>query len=69
MTAQITTGGVTYPISRSVTDTHPAAVHEALGTASEAELQACLDACHVDDWYGPDGSHLGPDPCGLEMFR
>jgi hypothetical protein len=66
---QITVDGVTYPIYRDVAHTHPAAVHEAMGTASEAELQHGLDTLHVTDWYDGEGKHLGPDVDGLEMFR
>lgn len=60
-------GGVSYPISRSVTDIHPQAVHDALGTSSESDLQYYLDQCHVSDWYSEDGQHLGPDSAGLVM--
>jgi hypothetical protein len=69
MRIQITIEGRTYPIHRDVTHKHPEAVHEALGTASEAELQHALDTLHVSDWYDGDGQHLGPDTNGMEMFR
>lgn len=65
---QITTpDGTVYPIYRDVCHTHPDAVHQQLGTSSEAELQQALDGVNVRDWYR-DGVHLGPDVCGLEMF-
>jgi hypothetical protein len=59
--------GAVYPIHRDVTRIHPRAVHDALGTRSEAELQMYLDDCHVLDWYDSDGRHLGPDDKGLEL--
>jgi hypothetical protein len=65
---QITVDGVTYPIYRDVANRHPDAVHRAMGTASEDELQRALDTMHVCDWYAADGSYRGPDVNGLEMF-
>lgn len=65
---QITIDGNTYPVHRDVAHRHPEAVHQAMGTASEAELQAGLDTLNVSDWYDGDGNHLGPDVNGLEMF-
>ena len=59
--------GEVCPISRDVCTVHPAWVHEQLGTASESELQDCLDALNVSMWYR-DGEHLGQDVGGLEMF-
>lgn len=56
-------------ISRSVCTEHPTWVHGQLGTASESELQRALDGLNVGDWYDDDGKHLGPDCCGVEMFR
>jgi hypothetical protein len=38
---------------------HPRAVHAALGTQSEQELQQYVDDCHVADFYGDDGEHPG----------
>jgi hypothetical protein len=46
---------------------HPRAVHAALGTTSETELQQYLDDCHPQDYYGDDSKHLGPDDSGLEL--
>lgn len=54
-------------IVRDVCTTHPAWVHEQCGTASESELQACLDGLNVSMWYR-DGKHLGQDVAGMEMF-
>lgn len=65
--AQVVTGGRTHDIHRCVTARHPDAVHAALGTNSEEELQAMLDQCNVEDWY-KNGRHLGPDENGLVMF-
>jgi hypothetical protein len=59
--------GEVYPIHRDVTSEHPRAVHAALGTTSETELQQYLDDCRVADYYGDDGKHLGPDDSGLEL--
>lgn len=57
-------------IQRDVRATHPAWVHKQLGTNSEAELQQFLDDYNVNDFYAsPDGSHLGPDDVGIEMFQ
>lgn len=58
----------TIEISRSVTDAHPAWVHEQCGTSSESELQSALDGMNVSDWYR-EGKHLGPDECGIEMHE
>ena len=55
-------------IIRDVAHVHPEWVHIQAGTASESELQAMLDGLNVADWYD-GGNHLGPDCCGLEMFR
>jgi hypothetical protein len=66
---RLTINGEVYPISRYVTCEHPRAVHAALGMHSEEELQQYLDDCHVADYNGDDGEHLGPDDSGLEMFR
>jgi hypothetical protein len=66
---QITIDGETYVLLRDVAHQHPPAVHQAMGTASEVELQCGLDRCNVDDWYDAHGRHLGPDVNGLEMFR
>jgi hypothetical protein len=66
---QITVNGQVYPVSRDVCTRHPAVVHEAMGTASEAELQMTLDGLNVSMWYDRDGNHLGPDCTGLEMYR
>jgi hypothetical protein len=52
---------------RDVTREHPRAVHAALGTRSEIELQQYLDDCKVADYYGDDGQHVGPDDSGLEL--
>lgn len=68
MRIQITIDGTVYPIHRDVAHRHPEAVHQAMGTASEDDLQHALDTLHVFDWYAADGSHLGPDINGLEMF-
>ena len=62
----LTVGEETYTIHRDVRHEHPAAVHDALGTGSEQELQQHLDQCHVDDWYF-GGQHEGPDEDGLSM--
>lgn len=69
MRMQITVDGKAYKIHRDVAHTHPAAVHEAMGTESEAQLQAVLDGQNVSNWYDRDGNHLGPDEFGLEMFK
>jgi hypothetical protein len=67
MKIQITVNGITYPITRDVCHAHPQVIRDALGTASESELQHALDTMNVADWY--DGNHhLGPDVNGLEMF-
>jgi hypothetical protein len=66
---QITVNGVVYPVYRDVAHHHPDAVHAALETENEAELQRGLDTLNVSDWYGADGKHLGPDINGLEMFE
>lgn len=65
---QITMDGTIYPLLRDVAHTHPEAVHRALGTFSESELQRTLDTLNVSDWYDRRGNHLGPDANGLEMF-
>lgn len=64
---RITVDGVVYPIYRDVAHVHPGAVHAALGTASEAELQRLLDQVSVHDYYDADGVYRGPDPYGLEV--
>lgn len=69
MRMQITVGGVTYPVSRDVAHRHPAAVHAAMGSRDEIELQRILDNMNVSDWYDGNGTHLGPDEDGLEMFE
>lgn len=69
MRIEVTVNGTTHQIVRSVCHNHPTEVHAALGTASEEELQRCLDGLDVSDWYGPDGRHLGPDACGMSMYR
>jgi hypothetical protein len=56
-------------IQRDVTRQHPQWVHDRLGTTSEVELQAALDAMDVDDWYDDAGNHRGPDDIGLSMYR
>jgi hypothetical protein len=68
MTIKITNQktGETLSVSRDVCATHPAWVHEQMGTSSEMELQLCLDQYHVSDWYRA-GKYLGPDCSGLEM--
>lgn len=68
MKIQITVDGVVYPIRRNAAHEHPAAVHLAMETSSEAELQHALDGLNVSDWYDARGRHLGPDCNGLEMF-
>ena len=65
---QITVNGATYPVYRDAARTHPAAVHDAMGTSSEAELQRAIDTLNVSDWYDADGKHRGPDVNGMEMF-
>lgn len=55
-------------IARDVCTIHPQWVHEQCGTATESELQSCLDGLNVGDWYR-DGRHLGPDTAGIEMTR
>lgn len=69
MRYQITVNGQVYPIIRDVTTQHPRAVHEAMGTKIESELQYCLDQLSVHDWYDEGGNHRGPDENGLEIFR
>lgn len=54
-------------IVRDVCTTHPQWVHDQCGTASESELQHCLDTLNVSDWYR-DEKHLGDDVCGISMF-
>jgi len=66
---QITVDGTVYPIRADATHEHPRAVHAALGTSSEDELQQYLHDCRAADWYDDGGEHLGPDDSGLEMFR
>jgi hypothetical protein len=66
-TIRLTVNGEVYPIHRDVTGEHPRAVHAALGTHSEEELQQYLDDCHPQDYYGDDGEHLVPDDSGLEL--
>jgi len=66
---QITIDGTVYPVYRDAARTHPVAVHDALGTSSEAELQRVLDTLNVSDWYDADGQHRGPDANGMEMFE
>lgn len=70
MRIQITNAktGETTPIVRDVAHKHPDWVHRQCGTASESELQACLDGLNVSMWYR-DGKHLGPDVAGVEMFQ
>lgn len=58
--------GAVYEIHRDVAHRHPEAVHAALGTTSESDLQHALDTMSVDDWY-QGGQHLGADIDGLEM--
>ena len=65
--AEVHAGGEVYPLVRDVTHRHPEAVHRALGTSGEEELQHLLDQCHVDDWYDAELGHMGPDPSGLSM--
>lgn len=65
---QLTVDGVIRQISRDATHQHPDAVHAAMGTSSETELQRALDGMNVSDWYDARGRHLGPDCDGLEMF-
>jgi hypothetical protein len=55
-------------IVRDVCTTHPRWVHDQCGTASESELQHCLDGLNVSDWYR-DGKHLGNDICGISMYE
>ena len=69
MLIQITIDGQVYQISRDVCTQHPQQVHDALGTSSESELQHGLDTLNVEDWYGANDRHLGPDVNGMEMFR
>ena len=61
-----TPAGETYHIARDSATQHPAAVHEALGTSSEAELQEHLDQIRAADYY-QGGQHLGPDIDGLSV--
>lgn len=56
------------PVYRDVTRTHPRWIHRQLGTRSETELQRSLDTTSASDFYAPDGTHLGPDADGLEMY-
>lgn len=55
---QITIDGTVYPVYRDAARTHPVAVHDALGTSSEAELQRVLDTLNVSDWYDADGQQM-----------
>lgn len=54
-------------LHRDVGHRHPAEVHEALGTSSEAELQMVLDGYRVEAYYDEDGRWLGPDRYGVAM--
>jgi len=65
---EIDVRGTTYPIHRDVATSHPSAVHEALGTTSESEIQRVLDGLNATDWYDKEGRHLGPDDSGLAMY-
>lgn len=60
--------GAEHIVRRDVCHRHPAAVHTALGTETEAGLQLALDGIYVDDYYGPDGRHLGADDHGLALY-
>lgn len=55
------TTGETIPLTRDVSHTHPAWVHEQLGTDTEGQLQAYLD-CYTADAIG-----AGPDSEGVSV--
>jgi hypothetical protein len=55
------------PIRRDVCAVHPAWVHSQCGTASEAELQAMLDAYRVEDFFDSEGHHRGADNLGISI--
>ena len=61
--------GLVHEVHRDVAHEHPASVHRAMGTTSEAGLQRFLDTMNASDWYDRDGKHLGPDVNGFEMFE
>lgn len=52
------TTGETLTLSRDVRHTHPAWVHDQMGTESEAELQAALDCYEASD---------AEDECGVTV--
>ena len=55
-------------IHRSVTHTHDARIHAAMGTVDETELQRALDQCNASDWF--DGLiYRGEDVNGVGVER
>jgi hypothetical protein len=54
-----------YPISRDVTHEHPRAVHAALGTHGEEELQGYLEDCRTWDTTAATVSAWGRMTAGL----
>jgi hypothetical protein len=54
-------------LSRDVCTEHPQWVHEQCGTASESELQACLDQYDITCYYDSDGEYKGEDVAGIGM--
>lgn len=66
---EVTSDGKTYPIQRDVASHHPKAVHDALGTHSEHQIQYMMDHLDVRDWYDAQtGKHLGVDQWGLAVY-
>ena len=63
----VTISGEVHDLSRDVCHIHPPCVHEAIGTASEEEIQHALDNADYDDWFDRDGAYRGPDKCGLGL--
>jgi hypothetical protein len=56
-----------YVIHQDSACIHPPAVHAALGTRSEEELQQYLQDCDPREYYDVNGQHLGADESGLEL--
>jgi hypothetical protein len=57
--------GRIYPLHRSGAYIHPPAVHAALDTASETDLQFFLDTLVVADFYTAAGTYRGRDASGI----
>jgi hypothetical protein len=57
--------GVIYPLSRNAAHVHPPAVHQALETTTETELQFFLDTLMIEDFFTYDGTYRGRDAAGI----